>query len=193
MSQEDQIRWNRQHGESQGREEPALFLRQVFESEHADITAGRALDIACGGGRNALFLAEKGFAVTGIDISSVALGRAEKRAVEKSLAISWRQADLENYTPEAAAYDLVVNIDYLQRPLLPAMKAALKIGGFIIFDTYLVDQQAIGHPRNPDYLLRHNELLQSFRDFRVLYYREGRIISNGERSFRAGIFAQKMR
>ena len=126
MSQEDQNRWNRQHGESQGREEPALFLRQVFESEHADITAGRALDIACGGGRNALFLAEKGFAVTGIDISSVALGRAEKRAVEKSLAISWRQADLENYTPEAAAYDLVVNIDYLQRPLLPAMKAALK-------------------------------------------------------------------
>ena len=135
----------------------------------------------------------KGFAVTGIDISSVALGRAEKRAVEKSLAISWRQADLENYTLEMAFYDLVVNFDYLQRPLLAAMKAALKIGGFIIFDTYLVDQQAIGHPRNPDYLLRHNELLDSFRDFRVLYYREGRIISNGERSFRAGIFAQKMR
>ena len=59
MSQDDQIRWDRQHGESQGREQPALFLRQVFESGHADITAGRALDIACGSGRNALFLAKK--------------------------------------------------------------------------------------------------------------------------------------
>ena len=193
MSQDDQIRWDRQHSENQAREQPALFLRQVFDNQYADITAGRALDIACGSGRNALFLAEKGFEVTAIDISSVALGRAEQRAVEKSLAVLWRQADLENYTLETTSYDLVVNIDYLQRPLLPAMRTALKIGGFIIFDTYLVDQQAIGHPKNPDYLLRHNELLDSFRDFRVLYYREGSIISDGERSFRAGIFAQKLR
>jgi SAM-dependent methyltransferase len=193
MSQDDRIRWDRQHGETLGRDQPAPFLRQVFDNQYADITAGRALDIACGTGRNALFLAEKGFKVTAIDISSVALARAEKRALEKSLAILWRQADLENYTLEMAFYDLVVNFDYLQRPLLTAMKAALKIGGFIIFDTYLVDQQAIGHPKNPDYLLRHNELLDSFRDFRVLYYREGSIISNGERSFRAGIFAQKVR
>jgi 2-polyprenyl-3-methyl-5-hydroxy-6-metoxy-1,4-benzoquinol methylase len=193
MSQDDRIRWDRQHGETHGRDQPAPFLRQVFDNQYADITAGRALDIACGTGRNALFLAEKGFKVTAIDISSVALGRAEQRALEKSLAILWRQADLENYTLEMAFYDLVVNFDYLQRPLLTAMKAALKIGGFIIFDTYLVDQQAIGHPKNPDYLLRHNELLDSFRDFRVLYYREGSIISNSERSFRAGIFAQKVR
>jgi tellurite methyltransferase len=193
MSQDDRIRWDRQHGETPGRDQPAPFLRQVFDNHYADITAGCALDIACGTGRNALFLAEKGFKVTAIDISSVALARAEKRALEKSLAILWRQADLENYTLEMAFYDLVVNFDYLQRPLLTAMKAALKIGGFIIFDTYLVDQQAIGHPKNPDYLLRHNELLDSFRDFRVLHYREGSIISNGERSFRGGIFAQKVR
>jgi 2-polyprenyl-3-methyl-5-hydroxy-6-metoxy-1,4-benzoquinol methylase len=193
VSQDDQIRWNRQHGEKQGREQPAPFLRQVFDRQYTDITAGRALDIACGSGCNALFLAEKGFDVTAIDISPVALARAEQRAAEKTLSILWRQADLENYTLEAAAYDLIVNIDYLQRSLLPWMKATLKTGGFIIFDTFLIDQQAIGHPRNPDYLLRHNELLDSFRDLRVLYYREGRIISNGESSFRAGIFAQKVR
>ena len=191
MSEDDQIRWDRQHAETQRREQPALFLRQVFENQYAKITVGRALDIACGSGRNALFLAEKGFEVTGIDISAVALARAEQRAKEKSLAILWRQADLENETIEAGGYDLIVNIDYLQRSLLPAMKAALKTGGCIIFDTYLTDQQAIGQPKNPDYLLRHNELLDSFRDFRVLHYREGRIISNGEISFRAGTFAQK--
>ena len=193
MSQDDQICWDRQHGEKQGREQPAPFLRQVFDSQYTDITAGRALDIACGSGRNALFLAEKGFEVTGIDISPVALERGEQRAKEKSLSISWRQADLENYTLEAAAYDLIVNIDYLQRSLMPAITAALKLGGSVIFETYLIDQQTIGHPNNPDYLLQHNELLRYFPDFRVLYYREGKVFNNGAPSFRAGIFAQKIR
>jgi tellurite methyltransferase len=193
MSRDDQIRWDRQHAERQGREQPALFLRQVFDNHLVDITAGRALDIACGSGRNALFLAEKGFEVTGIDISAVALAHAEQRAKQKSLSILWRQADLENYTLEAAAYDLIVNIDYLQRSLLPAITAALKLGGFVIFETYLIDQQTIGHPNNPDYLLKHNELLRYFPDFRVLYYREGKVFSNGAPSFRAGIFAQKIR
>ena len=191
MSRDDQIRWDRQYAERQTKQDAALFLRAIFESQHWDVPAGRALDIACGSGRNALFLAEKGLEITGVDISAVALALAEQRAQQKSLSILWRQADLENYTIEAAAYDLIVNIDYLQRSLLPAMKAALKTGGYIIFDTYLIDQEAIGQPKNPDYLLHHNELLDSFRDFRVLHYREGRIISNGERSFRAGIFAQK--
>jgi hypothetical protein len=86
-----------------------------------------------------------------------------------------------------------VNIDYLQRSLLPVIKAALKLGGFVICDTYLIEQQTIGHPKNPNYLLQHNELLESFRDFRVLYYREGKIINNDDPSFRAGIFAQKIR
>ena len=61
MSQDDQIRWDRQHGESQGREQPALFLRQVFDSGHADITAGRALDIACGSGPQCLISRGKRF------------------------------------------------------------------------------------------------------------------------------------
>jgi tellurite methyltransferase len=193
VSQDDQICWDRQHGEKQRREQPAPFLRQVFDSQYTDITAGHALDIACGSGRNALFLAEKGFEVTGIDISPVALERGEQRAKEKSLSISWRQADLENYTLEAAAYDLIVNIDYLQSSLMPEITAALKLGGSVIFETYLIDQQTIGHPNNPDYLLQHNELLRYFPDFRVLYYREGKVFNNGAPSFRAGIFAQKIR
>jgi len=166
-------------------------LRAIFESQRWDVPPGRALDIACGSGRHALFLAERGFEVTAVDISPVALARGAERARKKSLSISWQQADLENCTLEAATYGLIVNIDYLQRSLLPVIKAALKVGGFVIFETYLIDQQTIGHPKNPNYLLQHNELLESFRDFRVLYYREGKLINNGERAFRAGIFAQK--
>jgi SAM-dependent methyltransferase len=191
MSRDDQIRWDRQHTERQTEQHAAPFLRAILESQRWDVPPGRALDIACGSGRHALFLAERNFEVTAVDLSPVALARGAERARKKSLSISWQQADLENCSLEAAAYDLIVNIDYLQRSLLPVIKAALKVGGFVIFETYLIDQQTIGHPKNPNYLLQHNELLESFRDFRVLYYREGKLINNGERSFRAGLFAQK--
>ena len=73
MSQDDQIRWNRQHAESGGSEEPSRFLREVLESESWDLPPGRALDLACGKGRNALYLASRGFHVTAVDISPVAL------------------------------------------------------------------------------------------------------------------------
>ncbi|HEY1234140.1 MAG TPA: class I SAM-dependent methyltransferase [Candidatus Binatia bacterium] len=191
MSHDDQIRWDRQHAERQTEQDAAPFLRAIFESRQWDVAPGRALDIACGSGRHALFLAEIGFEVTAVDISPVALARGAECARKKSLSILWQEADLENCTLETAGYDLIVNIDYLQRSLLPMIKAALKVGGWVIFETYLIDQQTLGHPKNPNYLLRHNELLESFREFRVLYYREGKLFNNGDRSFRAGIFAQK--
>jgi tellurite methyltransferase len=84
-----------------------------------------------------------------------------------------------------------VNLDYLQRSLVPQIKKTLKPGGWVIFETYLIDQQTIGQPKNPDYLLRHNELLDFFRDFRVLYYREGKFPQSGEDAFRAGLLAEK--
>ncbi|MBI3063320.1 MAG: methyltransferase type 12, partial [Deltaproteobacteria bacterium] len=93
--------------------------------------------------------------------------------------------------PEAT-YDLVVDFNYLQRSLIPQIKAALKPGGHVIFETYLIGQEMIGHPKNPAYLLRHNELLELFRDFRVLCYREGKLSDHGEASFRAGLLAQKL-
>src|SRR5262249_24441852 len=191
MSHDDQIRWDRQHAERQTEHDTAPFLRSILESQRWHVPPGRALAIACCSGRHALFLAERGFQVPAVDISPVALAQGPERARTTSLSISWQQADLENCTLEAATYDLVVNIDYLQRSLLPVIKAALKVGGFVVFETYLIDQQTIGHPTNPNYLLQHNELLESFRDFRVLYYREGKLTDNRERSFRAGLFAQK--
>jgi SAM-dependent methyltransferase len=137
-------------------------------------------------------LAERGFNVVAADISPVALEEARRRAAEKNLAITWQQADLEQIQLSEAAYELVVNFNYLQRSLIPQIKTALKLGGYVIFETYLIDQPAIGHPKNPAYLLEHNELLNCFRDFRVLYYREGQFAEAGERAFRAGICAQKI-
>ncbi|HET9297881.1 MAG TPA: class I SAM-dependent methyltransferase [Candidatus Binatia bacterium] len=193
MSGDDKTRWDRQHGLSSGADQPSGFLRQVLESDAWHIPHGLALDVATGKGRNAIFLAEMGFRVVGLDISTIALEEARRRAAEKSLEISWHVADLEQIELPAAAYNLIVNFNYLQRSLVPQIRRALKPEGHVIFETYLIDQQAIGHPKNPAYLLNHNELLDHFRSFRVLRYREGKYTDTREASFRAGIFAQKIR
>ncbi|HEX9146805.1 MAG TPA: class I SAM-dependent methyltransferase [Candidatus Binatia bacterium] len=192
MSTKDQVRWDKQHESNRGSAEPCSFLVEIFAAEAWAIPGGRALDIACGKGRNALFLAERGFDVVAVDISPVALEEGRRRAAEKNLTLAWHQADLEQMQLSEGAYDLVANFNYLQRSLIPQIKAALKLGGSVIFETYLIEQPAIGHPKNPAYLLEHNELLNFFRDFRVLYYREGQFSEREERAFRAGIFAQKV-
>jgi tellurite methyltransferase len=191
MSVDDQVRWDRQHAQSHGVEPPSTFLRQLLENDAWWVPPGRALDIAAGKGRNALYLAERGFEVVAVDISRVALDAARRHAEQKHLHVAFQQLDLEQSFPEGE-YDLILNINYLQRSLFPKIKAALKLGGHVIFETYLIDQKETGHPRNPSYLLAHNELLEHFRDFRVLYYREGRLSDGAEPSFRAGIFATKI-
>jgi len=118
---------------------------------------------------------------------------SNRKFQEKKLAIDFRQADLDSVELPEAAYDLILNFNFLQRSLIPKMKKALKLGGHIVFETYLIDQRVLGHPSNPVYLLGHNELLELFRDFRVLYYREGKFAEGGKEAYRAGLFAQKVR
>ena len=192
MAVEDQAKWDRQHASGSGASEPSAFLRLALESAAWHVPRGRALDIACGKGRNALYLADRGFQVVAMDISGVALAEGRKRAEANGFAIVWRQTDLQNHQLDEAAFDCIVNINYLQRPLIPRMKQAIKAGGHIIFETFLIDQKNLGHPQNPDYLLGHNELLEQFRDFRVLFYREGKFDEDGEASYRAGILAQRI-
>ncbi|MGH7828757.1 MAG: class I SAM-dependent methyltransferase [Candidatus Binatia bacterium] len=193
MATNVQERWDVKHLAEPGRDEPAPFLKQLLEQSSWRIQRGRALDIATGMGRNAIFLAGLGFQVDAVDISEAGLAEARKRAAVRGLSVDFRQTDLNAAELAEAGYDLIVDFNYLDRSLIPKMKRALKLGGHIVFETYLIDQRVLGHPRNPAYLLGHNELLELFRDFRVLYYREGKF-SEGEReSYRAGLLAQKMR
>lgn len=193
MSADDQERWDRQYAERPASERPSAFLQRLLDSGQWKIPTGCALDIACGRGRNALLLAARGFQVHAVDISSIGLEQAATRAREKSLSISWQCADLQSTALPEASYDLVVDINYLQRSLIPGIRAALKPGGWLVFETFLIDQQTIGHPKNPDYLLAHNELLDWFRDFRICYYREGKNVEAEEPAFRASLLAQKLR
>jgi SAM-dependent methyltransferase len=188
---EDQKKWDEKHAGRHSHDAPSSFLHEVLDSRSWTIQPGRALEIATGKGRNALLLAERGFQVDAMDISPVALEEARKIARARALDINFIETDLDGADIAPAAYDLVVNFNFLQRDLIPRMKTALKPGGRVVFETFLIDQRVLGHPRNPSYLLGHNELLELFRDFRVLYYREGQVLQEAKKSFRASLFAQK--
>jgi len=164
---------------------PARFL-----VDHADLLPrGKALDVAMGSGRNAIFLAGIGFDVEGVDISPEATGRALEAAKKAGVHLSVHLADLESgYHIESAAYDLVICFNYLHRPLIPQMKQGLRSRGMMVYETYIVDQARFGRPRNPDHLLKHNELLDMLNDFRCLRYHEGMVSA---RRAVAGIIAEK--
>ncbi len=193
MGTGDRDKWDKHHSERKEPGQPAEFLQQIFKPGAWPIRPGRALDIASGTGRNAIYLLEKGFSVDAIDISEVALMEAQRQAAARGLTLNVRQVDLESAGLPEGAYDLILNFNFLERSLVPKIKLALKLGGYVIFETYLIDQRVLGHPKNPAYLLGHNELLRLFQDFRVLYYREGKFHEGGREAFRAGLLAQKLR
>jgi SAM-dependent methyltransferase len=151
---------------------------------------GRALDLAMGYGRNAVFLACLGFDVDGVDISPEAVAGALKAAREADVNLNARVADLEtgSFFIAPGAYDVIICFNYLHRPLVPHIKQGLRPGGMVVYETFIVDQALFGKPRNPDHLLQHNELLRLFGDFRCLRYQEGVM---GECRAVAGIVAVK--
>lgn len=149
--------------------EPAAFLR-----EHAGLlgTAGTALDIAMGAGQNALFLAERGYRVTGVDRAQQAVALARRHAEARGAFIDAVAADMLSWPFPEDRYDVILNFYYLERELAPRITAGLKTGGLLLFETYTLDQQQFDGPHNPDFLLSPNELLESFHDLFVLFYHE---------------------
>ena len=154
---------------------------------------GRALDLACGRGRNTLYLAREGFQVEAWDRTAGAL--EELRATAGSLglaALTTRPVDLEQ-TPEipSASFDLIAVFYYLQRDLAPTIVRALKPGGILVYETFLIDNhERFNHPRRREFCLNHNELLSLFGELRVLAYREGALDPH-RGPFTAALVAQR--
>ena len=149
---------------------PAKFLQDSIML----LPKGRVLDVAMGKGSNAVFLAKMGFDVQGVDISSDAVRDSLEAARKAGVAIKAEVADLEgDYVIRKGAYDVIICFRYLQRSLIPQIKEGLRRGGMVVYETFTVDQVRFGKPRNPDYLLKYNELLHMFLDFRCRFYQEG--------------------
>jgi len=162
-------------------DEPAALL---VENLSLLPKGGKALDIAMGTGRNALYLASLGFRVTGIDLSAVAVEKCREKAERLDLPIEALVADLEHHPLPSEEYDLIVNFYYLQRSLAPQIVAGLKPGGVLVFETFTIDQLQFGWgPKIPDYLLRPGELQEMFAGLEMLLYQEG--VIQGDRGPKA--------
>lgn len=134
----------------------------------------RALDVACGDGRNAIYLARLGFAVDAVDISDVAIAGLREAAAEAGLPITARRLDLEHARLPIGDYDVVVTINYLQRDLFGSLAAALAPGGVLVAETFTrAHARKLGQPLSERYLLAPGELRRAFRGLRLLRYREG--------------------
>ena len=140
----------------------------------------RALDVATGFGRNALQLARAGYQVDAVDISPTALREAARRARREGLrGIRWIVADLDRWRPPRGQYDAVVNSFFLDRRLFPALRAAVRPGGILIFETHLTTRETDGGPPGRRRRLRPGELRRVLADWDVLYAKDGRCRDRG--------------
>ncbi len=188
----DQKRWDTRFGKKEFAlgKKPNPFLKKHIHL----FPKGRALDIATGEGRNAVFLAQNGFDADAVDISEKGLRKARKLAREKGVKINTFLVDLDQYQIEKERYDLIVNFYFLKRRLIQRMKKGLKKGGKVIFETYLLEHRTLGAggPKQTKYFLKPNELLRLFKEFRILFYREGIFREGGKRKAVASIIAEKV-
>ncbi|MXY54316.1 MAG: class I SAM-dependent methyltransferase [Gammaproteobacteria bacterium] len=172
MSEADRERWNGRYaaGEYGERSWPSDFLTESMER----LPRGRALDLACGLGRNARFLAENGWQVDAVDVSDVALRKAE--ALAPNADIRWIASDLEQAFTPSADYDLVLNIRYVNLPLLTGIRSALRPGGALLVEQHLtlpdLPDDVVG-PKNPRFRVAPGALQTLAEGLRVEIDEEG--------------------
>jgi protein-L-isoaspartate O-methyltransferase len=149
------------------RNEPAAWL-----VENLDVLprGGRVLDVACGRGHHARFLAQRGWQVHAIDRDPGALSALN--GVER---VTTELVDLEHGTPSLGerCYDAVIVFRYLHRPLMPALVQAVADDGVLVYETFTRGQALRGHPKNPAFLLDEGELPALVAPLKVLRSREG--------------------
>ena len=177
--------WDERYRQGQAMpEEPSALLVENRALLPALQRKGRALDIAMGSGRNALYLASLGFRVTGVDVSRVAVALCREKADRLGLAVEAVVADLEDYRLPLDRYDLIINFHYLQRSLTGPIVQALKRGGVLVFESFTIDQLQYSYgPKDPAFLLLPGELREMFAGLEALLYYEG--VIEGDRGPKA--------
>ena len=162
--------WDRRYATADRPSAPAWVLS---ENAHLLPSSGRALDLACGLGGSALFLARRGLTVAAWDRSPVALEKLAAWAAQEGLSVQPRRVDLTRESPPPGAFDVVVVAHFLHRPLLGAIADALAPGGLLFYQTFTqVPAGWSRGPASPDLRLTQGELLRRFAMLEPLFYRE---------------------
>ena len=185
MSAEDRERWNARYAEGAFSERtwPSALLAEWTDR----LPHGKALDVACGAGRNALHLARSGWAVTAVDISGVALERGARDARAEQLDIEWVEADLElAELPVPGPFDVIVLFRYVNLPLIRALPELLAPGGWLMVEEHLHAPDAENGPSNPAFRVEPGALkdaLTGQKEMRFELYSEGMVNDPDGRPF----------
>jgi rhodanese-related sulfurtransferase len=149
---------------------PERFLIENFHL----LPKGLALDVAMGEGRNAIYLATRGFDVDGVDVDPDAVRVARSAARRLGAPIRGVVGNVEDgtYIIPLETYDVIAVFNFLHRPLFNDIREGLKSGGVVVFQTYTTEHTRLGRPIDPAHLLRPGELKQVFDDWEILRLRE---------------------
>ncbi len=171
MSAAEREKWDERYrlGAYADRDHPSAWLERWLP----DVTPGRALDVPCGAGRNAIFLASREFSVTGIDISAVALARAEATARARGLSVEWIRRDLDTGLALAGKFELIVMIHYVDLDLIPDLANLLTPGGHLIVELHLATDRAVAGPRDAAFRVAPGALRDAAEHLDILRYCEG--------------------
>ena len=179
MSDLDREKWNQRYRQdSYHKNNPVTLVEQWLPG----LPLGRALDVACGAGRNALLLAQAGYRVDAIDISREGLKLARREAVNRGLTINWIEHDLDRPYLFDTGYDVILVMWYVKLDLISRLCDCLAPGGYLLCEEHLLtDQQVIG-PTGRDYRVAPGELRGAISGVDILFYEEGiKTISGDER------------
>ena len=174
MSIADRERWNAKYA---ARHVPTDVLPDEWLTQHvAGVTPGHAMELACGLGHNAIWLAQRGWNVDAVDVSPIGLKLAAELAQRAGCStVSWIAADLDTFEPRGESCDLIAVFRFLDRVRLPQLIAsALRPGGLLIYETFSRRQMSRpdNHLKSADFTLAPGELPTLFPEFNVLEFEE---------------------
>ena len=177
MSKADRAKWDERYraGAFAERPHPSALLEAWVSRlpNSCRRSRGRALDLACGAGRNSLFLARHGFEVTGIDISSEGLKRATASAAHDGLDVTWMRHDLDAGLPVCGPFDVVCLFRYLNADVIRRLPSLLATDGILMVEEHLATDQPVAGPSNPAFCVQPGELRRLLPGLDVLHQEEG--------------------
>ena len=174
MSVKDKAKWDAKYLKKSQLLRPREASKNLQECV-VHCKGNKALDLACGAGRNSIFLAECGFEVDALDIAEIAIKALDLEAKKKNLLskINTLQVDLDTYEIKKGIYDIIIMANFLDRAVLESAKNALKKDGILFIETYMVSDENEKEQSNPDNLLKSQELKNILGDsWQILYYDE---------------------
>ncbi len=183
MSDAERRKWDGKY--ASGAYQPRSAASPFLESWLAELRPpvdGRALDLACGAGRNALAVAAAGYRVDAVDISEVALDMGRAEAERRGLSLDWSARDLDEWVPPAGAYDLITVFRYRNRRLWPRLVDALAPDGWLIVEHHLRTAAPVDGPPSNEFRIEPGEFLDAFGALRVVHYSEASGTEVDERS-----------